>query len=141
MCGKVAPWLRTPESQNPLGDPGEPEVLLWPLELQVHWTVSPGWIVTESGEKMKPPSPTVTVKVVALVWDEPSNRSRLIQNTVATVWSGEIFVRFLSFFFNMSGTYSWRNPRKRNNSVTFPWSPMPSTVSSIGKCLPGHTDA
>jgi hypothetical protein len=41
-------------------------VLLWPLELQVHFTVSPWWIVTESGEKMKPPLPTVTVTVAPL---------------------------------------------------------------------------
>jgi hypothetical protein len=55
-----------PESQRPLGAPGVPDVLLWPLELQVHFTVSPWWIVTASGEKMKPPSPTVTVTVAPL---------------------------------------------------------------------------
>ena len=66
VCEKVAPWLRIPESQSPLGWPGVPEVLLWPVELQVHRTVSPGWIVTEEGEKKNPPLPTVTVTVAAL---------------------------------------------------------------------------
>jgi hypothetical protein len=48
-----------------LGIPGVPEVLLWPLELQVQRTVSPGRIVTDEGEKKNPPLPTVTVTVVA----------------------------------------------------------------------------
>ena len=42
VCIKLAPWLRIPESHNPLGIPGEPEVLLWSLELHVQTTVSPG---------------------------------------------------------------------------------------------------
>ena len=40
-------------------------MLLWPLALQVHCTVSPTSIVTEEGKKKKPPSPTVTVVVAA----------------------------------------------------------------------------
>ena len=65
VCENIAPWLRIPESHSPLGEPGVPEVLLWPLELQVHLTVSPGWIVTDEGEKLKPPLPTITVTVAA----------------------------------------------------------------------------
>jgi hypothetical protein len=42
VCMKLAPWFRTPESHNPLGIPGEPEVLLCPLELHVQRTASPG---------------------------------------------------------------------------------------------------
>jgi hypothetical protein len=42
VCMKEAPWLRIPESHIPLGIPGEPEVLLCPLELHVQRTVSPG---------------------------------------------------------------------------------------------------
>jgi hypothetical protein len=53
-----------------LGEPGEPEVLLCPLELHVHRTVSPGWIVTVAGEKQKQLLPTVTVTVAALAADE-----------------------------------------------------------------------
>jgi hypothetical protein len=67
---KTAPWLIIPESQIPLGEPGEPEVLLCPLELHVHRTVSPGWIVTVAGEKQKQLLPTVTVTVAALAADE-----------------------------------------------------------------------
>ena len=40
-------------------------MLLWPLALQVHFTVSPALIVTEEGKKKKPPSPTVTVVLAA----------------------------------------------------------------------------
>jgi hypothetical protein len=49
-----------------LGTPGLPEVLLWPVVLQVQSTVSPGWIVTEEGVKTGPPLPTVEVTVTAL---------------------------------------------------------------------------
>jgi hypothetical protein len=38
---KIAPWLRIPESHNPEGVPGEPEVVLCPLELHVQSTESP----------------------------------------------------------------------------------------------------
>jgi len=45
-----------------------PEVLLWSLSSQFHCTVSPGWIVTDEGEKERsPPGPTVTMTVVAAV--------------------------------------------------------------------------
>jgi hypothetical protein len=60
---KTAPWLRIPEFQRLLGIPGDPEVVLWPSELKVHRTVSPGWIVTEEGEKKSPPLPTATSTV------------------------------------------------------------------------------
>ena len=51
----------------PLGCPGEPDVVLWPLESQVHFTLSPAWIVTDAGEKTKLPlGPIVTLNVVAL---------------------------------------------------------------------------
>jgi hypothetical protein len=51
----------------PFGIPGEPEVVLWPLELNVQRTRSPGRIVTDEGEKTKSPlGPTVTSTVVAL---------------------------------------------------------------------------
>lgn len=42
VCVKTSPWARIPESQIPLGIPGLPEVVLWPLELKVQRTVSPG---------------------------------------------------------------------------------------------------
>src|SRR5207248_9836655 len=31
VCVNMAPWLRIPESQIPFGEPGEPDVVLWPL--------------------------------------------------------------------------------------------------------------
>jgi len=37
-----APWLRIPESQIPFGIPGEPDVVLWSGEPQLHFTLSPG---------------------------------------------------------------------------------------------------
>jgi len=75
-----------------LGDPGEPEVLLWPLELQVHCTVSPGWIVTDEGEKKNPPLPTVTVTVAALATLAQKARSGAIVTTTAAMRSEEVFI-------------------------------------------------
>ena len=92
VCEKVAPWLRIPESQSPLGEPGEPEVLLWPLALQVHSTVSPRWIVTDEGEKKNPPLPTITVTVVALVTVGQKVRSGAITTTTAAMRSKEVFI-------------------------------------------------
>lgn len=92
VCEKVAPWLRTPESQSPLGKPGEPEVLLWPLALQVHCTVSPGWIVTDEGENWKPPSPTVTVTVAPLARAEPKARNKAMVTATAATRSEEVFI-------------------------------------------------
>jgi hypothetical protein len=66
VCWNTAPWFKIIESQRPFGIPGVPEVLLWPLELQVHRTVSPGSIVTDEGEKKNPPLPTVTSTVLAV---------------------------------------------------------------------------
>jgi hypothetical protein len=53
-----------------LGEHDEPEVLLWPLELHIHCTVSPRWIVTDAGVKQKQLLPTVTVTVAALATAE-----------------------------------------------------------------------
>jgi len=92
VCEKVAPWLRIPESQSPLGEPGEPEVLLWPLALQVHSTVSPRWIVTVEGENRKPPSPTVTVTVAPLATVGQKARSGAIVTTTAAIRSEEVFI-------------------------------------------------
>jgi hypothetical protein len=75
-----------------LGDPGEPEVLLWPLELQVHSTVSPAWIVTDEGENTKPPSPTVTVTVAPLATVGQKARSGAIVTATAAMRSEEVFI-------------------------------------------------
>jgi len=81
------------ESQSPVGDPGEPEVLLWPLELQVHCTVSPGWIVTDGGENAsKPSAPTVTVTVAPLATVGQKARSGAIVTTTAAMRSEEVFI-------------------------------------------------
>jgi len=93
VCENICPWLRIPESQSPLGEPGEPEVLLWPLELQVHCTVSPGWIVTDEGENAnKPPAPTVTVTVAPLATVGQKARSGAIVATTAAMRREEVFV-------------------------------------------------
>ncbi len=42
-----------------------PEVELWPLAAQFHWTVSPTWMVTFCGVNFRPSCPTCTWKVVA----------------------------------------------------------------------------
>ena len=72
--------------------PGEPEVLLWPLELQVHCTVSPCWIVTDEGEKKNPPSPTVTVTVAPLATVGQKARSGAIVITTAAMRSKDVFI-------------------------------------------------
>ena len=92
MCEKVIPWLRIPESQSPLGDPGEPEVLVWPLELQVHSTVSPAWIVTDGGTKHKQLSPTVTVTMAPLATVGQKASSGAIVTTIAAMRSEELFI-------------------------------------------------
>jgi len=91
VCEKVAPWLRIPESQSPLGDP-VPEVLLWPLELQVHCTVSPAWIVTDGGTKHKQLSPTVTVTMAPLATVGQKASSGAIVTTIAAMRSEELFI-------------------------------------------------
>ena len=105
VCEKVAPWLRIPESQIPLGEPGEPEVLLWTLELQVHCMVSPGWMVIDEGVKKRPPLPTVTVKVVAVAMDGPRTKSRPMPSTATALWSGEVFMLFFLFLQHISHLY------------------------------------
>ena len=93
VCEKVAPRGRNPESQSPLGDPGgEPEVVVWPLELKVHCTVSPGWIVTDEGENVKPSAPTITVTVAAFATVGQKARSGAIVTTSAAMRSKEVFI-------------------------------------------------
>jgi hypothetical protein len=77
-----------------LGDPGgEPEVVVWPLELKVHCTVSPGWIVTDEGENAnKPSAPTVTVTVAPLATVGQKVRSGAIAITTAAIRSKEVFI-------------------------------------------------
>jgi hypothetical protein len=75
-----------------LGDPGEPEVLLWPLELQIHCTVSPGWIVTDEGTKHKQLGPTITVTVAPLATVGQKARSGAIVTTIAAMRSEEVFI-------------------------------------------------
>src|SRR3982751_4825520 len=54
-----------PESNNPLGV-RFPEVALWLLPAQVHFTVSPTVMLVVAGVKVVPtPAPRVTLKVVA----------------------------------------------------------------------------
>jgi hypothetical protein len=67
-------------------------VLLWPLELQVHCTVSPGWIVTDEGEKKNPPLPTITVTVAPLATVGQKARSGAIVTTIAAMRSEELFI-------------------------------------------------
>ena len=73
-------------------------MLLWPLALQVHSTVSPASIVTEEGKKKKPPSPTVTVVVAAPAGLGQSARRSPI-NRVAPTLLNEKVVVFLSLEF------------------------------------------
>jgi hypothetical protein len=75
-----------------------PDVLLWPLELKVHSTVSPESIVTEEGKKKKPPSPTVTIVVAAPAGLGQSARRSPI-NKVAPTLLNEKVVVFLSLEF------------------------------------------
>jgi hypothetical protein len=88
----IAPWLRIPESHVPVGWPGVPEVLLCPLELQVHCTVSPRWIVTDAGTKQKQLGPTMTVTVAALATVEEKARSGAIIHTNIAKRSDEVFM-------------------------------------------------
>jgi len=92
VCENICPWLRIPESQSPLGEPGVPEVLLWPLELQLHCTVSPGWIVTDEGEKKNPPLPTITVTVAPLATVGQKASSEATVTTTAAMRSEEVFI-------------------------------------------------
>ena len=76
----------------PFGIPGVPEVLLWPLELQVHRTVSPGSIVTDEGEKKNPPLPTVTSTVLAVAELESKNRKIAVASTKSVVRCEKVFM-------------------------------------------------
>jgi hypothetical protein len=92
VCVKVAPWLIMPESHSPVGIPGLPDVLLWPLELQVQSTVSPGWIVTDAGTKQKQLGPTITVTVAALAAVGRKTSNKAIITTNAVMRSEEVFI-------------------------------------------------
>lgn len=159
VCENVAPLLRTPESQIPFGAPGEPEVLLWQLAIQVHWTVSPGWIVTDGGEKRL--LLTVTIKVVALARDGLSAKSRPMPRIAAMLWRGEVLIPFprrggrrlrppllkkhrkyspgesclcISFYHVLPpASCKTLVPEKRNSSVTLLWSPASTAVYTIGE--------
>ena len=65
---------------------------VWPLELQLHCTVSPGWIVTDEGTKQKQLGPTITVTVAALATVGQKTRSGAIVTTTAAMRSEEIFI-------------------------------------------------
>ena len=73
-------------------------MLLWPVELQVHSTVSPASIVTEEGKKKKPPSPTVTIVVAAPAGLGQSAR-RIPINRIAPTLLNEKVLVFLSVEF------------------------------------------
>jgi hypothetical protein len=88
----IAPWLIIPESHSPVGWPGVPDVLLCPLELHVHRTVSPGWIVTDAGEKQKQLGPTNTVTVAALATAGRKTRNKAIAASNAAMRSEEVFI-------------------------------------------------
>jgi hypothetical protein len=67
-------------------------VEVWPLELQLHCTVSPGWIVTDGGTKQKQLGPTITVTVAALVTVGQKARNGAIITTIAAMRSKEVFI-------------------------------------------------
>jgi hypothetical protein len=67
-------------------------VEVWPLELQLHCTVSPGWIVTDEGTKQKQSGPTITVTVAALVTVGQKARNGAIITTIAAMRSKEVFI-------------------------------------------------
>jgi hypothetical protein len=75
-----------------LGIPGEPEVVLWPSELKVHRTISPGWIVTEEGEKKSPPLPTATSTVAPIATVGEKARNVTIVSTDNPVTCNEVFM-------------------------------------------------
>ncbi len=65
MKEKVDPLFLIPESNKPVVWPGVPEVALWSLSAQVHFTVSPGWIETFAGEKVRVPAGATVTETVA----------------------------------------------------------------------------
>jgi hypothetical protein len=70
-----------------------PEVLLWSLSFQFHCTVSPGWIVTDEGEKTKsPPGPTVTMTVAPLAMVGKRAMAVAILITLAARRTEEVFI-------------------------------------------------
>jgi len=93
-----------------------PDVLLWPLELKVHSTVSPTSIVTEEGKKKKPPSPTVTIVVAASAGlgqsarRSPINRAAAARPTATKVARATAAItrglQFIIFFADRSALFS-----------------------------------
>ena len=73
-------------------------MLLWPLALQVHSTVSPTSIVTEVGKKELPSAPTVTVVVAAPACLGQSARRSPINKVAPTLLDEKMLV-FLSLEF------------------------------------------
>jgi hypothetical protein len=67
-------------------------VEVWPLELQLHCTVSPGWIVTDEGAKQKQLGPTITVTVAPLATVGQKARSGAIVATTAAMRSKEVLI-------------------------------------------------
>jgi len=88
----VAPFPRSPESQSPLGAHEEPEVQVCPFSFKVHCTVSPGWIVTDEGEKESSPFPTVTITVAALPRPNDRPRATAIVATAVILRNEELFM-------------------------------------------------
>jgi hypothetical protein len=74
-------------------------VVLWPLELKFHFTVSPGRIVTDGGEKLKPLLPTSTVTVVAdaAFSQSASKTKKLIAPARALPWDAAFFLFHFEF--------------------------------------------
>ena len=74
--------------------PGEPEVVLWPIEFQFQRTVSPGWIVTDLGLKLKlyklPTIVTVTVAALVVFWLKIRSGALII--TTAIVGNAMVFI-------------------------------------------------
>jgi hypothetical protein len=92
VCVNTAPWFKIIESQRPFGIPGEPEVLLCPLELHVQRTVSPGSIVTDEGEKKNPPLPTATSTVLAVAALGYRTRKIAVASTNSVVRCEKVFM-------------------------------------------------
>ena len=113
----VAPFPRSPESQSPLGAHEEPEVQVCPFSFQVHCTVSPGWIVTDEGEKESSPFPTVTMTVAALPALNDRPRATAIVSTAVILRNEELFmISFVDSFWpsltaNSFGVISGRSQK------------------------------
>jgi hypothetical protein len=82
-----------------LDEHGEPEVQVCPFSFQVHCTVSPGWMVTDEGEKESSPFPTVTMTVAALPKPNDRPRATAIVTTAVILRNEELFIiSFVDYF-------------------------------------------